>query len=221
MKWFRTRKSTKRPKTPPRAADPVAAIRAHYEPRIATKRENFDVLDWASAHSQRIRFQVLCRNVRLDGKSLLDVGCGLGDLLTFLQRRGIGVAYTGVDLLEKMVAAASRRHPDNAFVCADVFAEDRFAPGSFDVVFVSGMFNLDLGNQAEFLTRALPRLLEIAREHLVFNLLHRRAEFRDDRYAYADPGEVMRILEPLPCEARVVDDYLPNDFTVICRKTAD
>ena len=194
------------------------AIRAHYEPRISASKANFDILDWASPESQHIRFCVLAENVDLDGKSLLDVGSGLGDLWAFLKTAEARVAYTGVDIVEKMVDAARQRHGDARFVCADIFAEEHFAPGSFDVVFCSGTFNLNLGNEEQFLPFALRRLYGLARQHLVFNLLHERSRFRDRKYAYSRPEEIRKIFQPLGCEVRIVDDYLPNDFTVICRK---
>ncbi len=193
-------------------------IHEHYEPRIAPGRPHYDVLDWASESSQVSRFEVLVANTDLAGKSLLDVGCGLGDLWAFLKDRNIPVAYTGVDLVQKMVAAARDGHGDAAFHCGDVFGGDMFEPGSFDVVFSSGVFNLDLGNNAEFLPGAISRLLDLAGESLVFNLLHKRAA-GGSPYFYFDPDQIRPILADLPCRTRILSDYLPNDFTVICVKT--
>ena len=195
------------------------AIHSHYEPRISPYRAGYDILDWASPESQQARFHVLVENVPPAGKSLLDVGCGLGDLWGFLKDRKIAVDYTGVDLVTKMVEAARQRHPDGRFVCADIFQEDTFGPGQFDVVFCSGAFNLNLGNNREFLPVAIRRLVELSREHVVFNLLHHRARSSDPRYFYFVPKDVRRFLAPIDCEMRFIDDYLPNDFTVICTKT--
>ena len=199
----------------------VERIRSHYEPRMTPGRANYDVLDWASTASQQARFEVLLAGVDLRGKSLLDVGCGLGDLYALLRARGIPADYTGVDILEKMAQAARQRHPGARFHCADIFAANPFGAEAFDVVFSSGLFNLNLGNNRDFLSRALARFLEVSREHVVFNMLHTRATTDDDRYFHHHPQEVLRVLKSLPCEARIIDDYLPNDFTVICRKRAD
>ncbi|HAU36183.1 MAG TPA: class I SAM-dependent methyltransferase [Phycisphaerales bacterium] len=193
-------------------------IRRHYEPRIRVGREHFDILDWASAASQEARFGVLADRVELAGRSLLDVGCGLGDLWAYLRRRNIAVDYTGVDLLEKMVSAARARHSEARFVCGDVFTQDLFPPESFDVAFCSGMFNLNLGNNLEFLPRAVGRLLGLVRGTLAINLLHRRRPPAEDRYFCYDPQEVRKLLEPLCGRITILDDYLPNDFTVLCGK---
>ena len=195
------------------------AIRRHYEPRLTPGRENFDVLDWGDAASQQKRFGVLIDHVPLAGKTLLDVGCGLGDLWGVLKERDIPVRYTGVDLIEKMIAAAREQHPDAEFLCADIFADDAPQIGPTDVVFCSGALNLELGNNRRFLPLAMRRMLDLAGETVVVNLLHVRTPEKYDHCAYYDPADVLARLADLPCEARVVDDYLPNDFTVICRKT--
>ena len=194
-------------------------IRHHYQPRIDDGRENYDVVDWASAAAQQIRFAVLADNVPLAGRTLLDVGCGLGDLWAYLEGRGISVDYCGVDLLAEMTASAAGRNAGARFVCGDIFDRGRCVvgpPERFDVVFCSGMLNLDLGNNAEFLPEALRRMLELSTGHMVVNLLHARSEMRYPHCAYYDPEVVMKILEPMPCNVRLIDDYLPNDFTVIC-----
>ena len=195
------------------------AIHRHYEPRIAPGRENFDVLDWGDAESQQRRFQVLVDHVPLAGKTLLDVGCGLGDLWGYLKQLSVPVQYTGVDLIERMIAAAREQHADAEFICADLFADDAPEIGPFDVAFCSGAMNLDLGNNLEFLPRAMRRMLDLASETVVVNLLHVRTPDKYDHCAYYDPADMLTGLADLPCEARIVDDYLPNDFTVICRKT--
>jgi len=199
-------------------------IRQHYGPRISPDREHFDIVDWADAEGQLARFNVLAANVDLAGKTLLDIGCGLGDLLGFLTDRGVEVDYTGVDLLDEMVAAARKLHPTGRFISADVFDPEAALPEElvgrqFDVVFCSGAFNLDLGNNRQFLPRALARMFELSHSLVVFNLLHSRAENKYDQCAYFHPDEILEMLAPLPCRAEVIDDYLSNDFTFICVKT--
>ncbi len=193
-------------------------IRSHYEPRISSFRANHEILDWASPRTQRLRFEALLANVPLGGLSLLDVGCGLGDLYALTRERQIPVDYTGVDILDKMIVLARKNHPEAHFVVADVFAANPFGAGAFDVVYCSGLFNLNLGNNLEFLATALHRFLELSRQTVAFNMLHHRAVCGDPRYFYHDPRHVRSVLESMDATCLIVDDYLDNDFTVICRK---
>lgn len=194
------------------------AIQGHYYPRLSAEKLPHEMLDWASAESQQKRFEVLAENVELGGRKLLDVGCGLGDLLAYLRRRGIETDYTGVDLLQQMVDRCRERFDGGTFVRADVFAEDAFAPGAFDVVFVSGAFNLDLGNNLSFLPAALARLIELSRDCVVVNLLHARWPGREEGYFFYEPAFVLAQLARHAVDVTLLEDYLPNDFTVIVRK---
>ncbi len=53
-----------------------------------------------------------------DGQSLLDVGCGYGELLRFARPRGL---YSGIDLVAEFVDEARRRYPNNHFEVGDLF----------------------------------------------------------------------------------------------------
>ena len=211
-------------------------IQAHYAPRIQPGRESYDILDWADRPSQLARFEVLAQCVELDGRSLLDVGCGLGDLYEYLVHLDRHVDYTGVDIVGAMVEEARRRHGEPArFLWGDVFSDtpalldgrgriaeidhahlNPLAGRRFDVVFCSGVFNLNLGNNGDFLPHALGRLFELARTHVVFNLLHHRTATRYAHCVYYDPDRVAALLSGFPCRVRIVDHYLHNDFTVVC-----
>jgi cyclopropane fatty-acyl-phospholipid synthase-like methyltransferase len=194
------------------------AIHSHYEPRISQYRANHEILDWANSESQLARFEVLAGHIDLRGLSLLDIGCGLGDLWAFLKARKLGVRYTGVDLVAKMVAAAQAGHADGRFVTGDVFADDLLGPERFDVVFCSGIFNLDLGNNEQFIPRALARLFELSGRYVAFNMLHIRAKTRYAHCYYIDPAKVLALVAPLARSSQCIDDYLPNDFTIVCEK---
>ena len=192
------------------------AIRDFYAPRILPGRPSHEVLDWADSAGQLTRFRILAENVDLTGRSLLDVGCGLGDLLEYLDRAGIAADYTGVDIVPEMVEAARRRHPAGEFIVGDIFSENPFLGRRFDVAFCSGLFNLNVGNNRGFLAAALPAMFALATGHVVFNLLHAWTPDKHPHCVYFDPAEVVPMVETMSDRVRIVDDYLPNDFTVVC-----
>jgi hypothetical protein len=55
---------------------------------------------------------------------------------------------------------------------------------------------------------------------VVFNLLHARWPKPEPGYFFYDPQFVLRQLARHKLAVRLIDDYLPNDFTVICLKKA-
>lgn len=192
-------------------------IEKHYSPRINSEDKGYHVLDWESEEAHRGRFTVLTDQLDLSGLSILDVGCGLGDLYGYFREKKIDVSYTGIDLLEGMVKEAENRYPDASFRSGDMFSHDLFSEGEFDVVYSSGIFNLNLGNNREFLKRALPVFFNAASKWVVFNLLDPNHPVQSSKYFYFEPEEVIPWVSEYSKHICVVRDYVPHDFTIISR----
>jgi len=197
----------------------VRKLREHYVSRLAEKEEHAR-LDWEDAYSHRKRFEVLIDHVPLAHKTLLDVGCGVGSLYRFLRDRGIECSYIGVDVLPEMVEMARGYSPEATFLVGDPFHEDLVSSRSVDVVYASGVFNLNIGHPREFLYEAVDRMRTWARETVVFNALHCRSHCQENSYVYYDPEEVIETLKSrYPDRLTLVDDYLINDFTIVLEKS--
>jgi SAM-dependent methyltransferase len=195
-------------------------IRRHYETRVTPHREPFEILDWSSRESQEARFEVLLEVLQQTfaaaaAPRLLDVGCGMADLATFLEKHGRPVRYVGADITLAVLAEARRRSPCRCVLGADVFAAPPFAPRSFDVCYCSGVFNLSLGNNDDFALTALPRLLDLAAGLAVANFLHRRCRRKYEHCHYFDPDALATAMARRGLRVTLIDDYLENDFTLV------
>ncbi|MDC7124774.1 MAG: class I SAM-dependent methyltransferase, partial [Spirochaetales bacterium] len=166
--------------------------------------------------------RALTDNVNLDGKSILDVGCGCGDLYDLIKTDyKINSRYLGVYILEKMVKRAESEHEEASFFLADIFddsffAEDAFGCCNFDITFTSGIFNLQAGNNEDFLKKAIPILASLSTEAFVFNLLNPESPDPDNRYFYYAPEKAAELAEPFSKKIELIDGYLDNDYTLIC-----
>jgi len=205
--------------------DRVRRIREHYEPLVHPEWESFRILDWSSREAQVARFRVLAevlqapalRAVRVGSAplSLLDVGCGLTDLCTYLEERAVAARYFGVDITPGILREAHRRWPGRRLFRADMFTAAPFRPRTFDVAYCSGIFNLDLGNNRQFVRAALPRLMASVRGCVVANFLHSRARCPYAQCFYFEPEEICGYVEGKASGVELIDDYLENDFTVV------
>jgi SAM-dependent methyltransferase len=177
---------------------------------------------WENAQAQLLRFDVLLSAVKLEGKSLLDVGCGVGNLLEYLNQRNISVDYTGVDLIERMISLAQSKNLKGSFYHLDLFESNPFPNHSFDIVFASGIFCVDFGNNEQFLKLAINTMATLAREAIVFNFLHKNSPDKELGFSYSDPMEIKLMVEKLlsKAEVSIIEGYLDNDFTVVCRLNA-
>jgi len=80
--------------------------------------------------------------------SILEVGCGNGELLALLPNRNV----TGVDVSEKQVELAKKRIPYGSFYpgCAEVLSENQNIHQKFDVIVLSETINLGADVQKIF-----------------------------------------------------------------------
>jgi SAM-dependent methyltransferase len=117
----------------------------------------YDVLHQVSGLA-RVHGEMITLAGPLDGRSVLDVGCGTGNLLRATGKRHRGVELTGVDPDLKMLARAERKMR-RAGLKAQLdrgFAQElAFPDESFDVVFSSLMLHhLDTPSKDEMLAEA-------------------------------------------------------------------
>ena len=77
--------------------------------------------------------------------SIMDVGCGTGDLLPYLRSRGWLGRYVGVDIVPGFIEGCQAHYddPDASFVCGD-FTDRKFRKslGRFDTVTSLSVFGL-------------------------------------------------------------------------------
>jgi len=170
-------------------------------------------LYWENQQVQELRFEVLLDCGLAAGDSVLDVGCGFGDLYYYLKARELEVDYTGIDLSPDMIEAAQARTPQAQWAVGDLFDFDP-KPQAYDWVMLSGALNEPLQDSGEYLQAILPRLYQTCRKGLALNLLNAD-------YAWAPgqlytlqpycPDDVMALLSTLSPYTRLRLDYLPLD----------
>jgi SAM-dependent methyltransferase len=168
---------------------------------------------WGSETSQRRRFEVLTGIATPLEGSVLDVGCGLGDLYIFLKDRGFDGTYHGVDIQPDMVAAARARTPEVQFAMLDITGLAEPLP-RYDYVFMSGAANIAHDRYPETMEALIRRMYALASRGVAFNLLSNRADFIEPGEVYADPGGVLDFCLGLTRRVMLRHDYMPHDFTV-------
>lgn len=192
------------------------AIGRYYDDLVARYGHDPRACDYGRAESQAIKFAVLSQVAPLDGKRILDVGCGFADYATYLSAHFRDVGYTGVDLSAAMVASAHALHPDLAIRAANILDED---VGSFDIVTANGIFYL-LGAEAPDLMHALiARMYASATEAVAFNSLSAWATDQEAGEYYADPSAVLDYCRTLTPWVVLRHDYHSRDFTVYLYRT--
>ena len=180
----------------------------------------FRALLWASPNTQRARFDALIRLVDLNGRSLLDVGCGRADLLDHLLSKEIRPAhYVGLEGVATLSnAAEAKRRAGAMIVRTDFVAEPKRMFVGAHVVYFSGSLNtLD----AASFYRTIRLAYEAAAEALVFNFLCSPLLAGAPYLHWRQPSEVLAFARTLTREVRQLNDYLDGDCTLMLTKPAE
>lgn len=196
-------------------------IKEYYEDNYKVGYPDYYIQGWENKTAQEMRFKELIGESNLNNKRILDVGCGTGNLLEYINPIYTGFDYTGVDILPHMIDIAVEKKLNGKFLCIDLFKNNPFDSNSFDAIFSSGIFNLNLGNNKEFLMDALEVFQKLSCETIAFNLLWDKSPDREDKYYYFAPEEVGQWLSEEHGErwhVNILKGYLKNDFTVSLKK---
>lgn len=149
----------------------------------------------------------------LNNATVLDYGCGTGDLYKFFTRRGFTVKYTGVDINENFINLAKRKYPDCTFRVMNI--DDDELEGFYDYIFICGVFNLRVPGVQDDLKNALVNLFKHCNKGLALNALSSHTPIKDTELNYTSPEEMVKFaLENLSPSVALRHDRIPDDFTL-------
>ncbi len=169
-------------------------------------------LDWGGERTQRMRFGVLAEVGELEGRSVLDVGCGFADFAAYLEAQGVNARYVGVDVASEVVAMARAKRPHLDIRLGRV--ED--VEETFDYVVASGIFNLKVEDNYGLTEAILRAMAARSRRAVAANFIsgwHGLDSLAEHIFAH-DPDRMLRTALGLAPFATLRHDYLPHDFTL-------
>ena len=188
-----------------------------YDQNVRKHNNDIKSVAWGSRESQQKRFEILSQIADLEGRSVLDVGCGLGDFYRWLKDRYRDIKYTGVDITPSMVELASKKHPGAKFYILDILESNSVMP-AYDFVFASGIFNRRITKHKHFIKDTIVRMFDLSKQGIAFNIMSTKADFMEKKEYYADPGKMLDFCLGLSRKVALMHNYMPHDFTVFVYK---
>lgn len=174
--------------------------------------------DYGRPESQRIKFEVLAQTMPLQGKRVLDVGCGFADFADYLFAYYGELTYEGIDITPRMIEEARRLHPALSLRVLDILEQDPGGP--YDLVTANGIFYL-LGKGAEsYMRQLIVRMYEFSSSAVAFNSLSIWADHKESGESYADPLATVEFCRTLTPWVVLRHDYMPHDFTIYMYREA-
>lgn len=176
-----------------------------------------EALGYRGEESQSRRFETFLSVADLNGGSVLDVGCGHGDLKGYLDEHFHGFDYVGIDQMVEFVTQARAlygQRPSCYFCIADF--TDAELPQA-DYVFASGVLGYRCEDEGFYFSMIVKMYLA-ANKALAFNMLDAAKFPQHPLLVGHDVEKVLELCKRLSPDVRLVQGYLEDDFTVLMYK---
>ena len=180
---------------------------------------------WKASHflsqdSQWGVYHALMSRLPINNVTLLDVGCGQGDLIPFIyQNKKKVTQYHGIDVSAKMVDFAVKKYGPEMFTHGNFLDPERSF--EYDVVVAAGPYNYrvheNYHQQFDYLRSAVTKMYKSCRRACAFTLLsshgYEIAKDWNELVCY-EPWEVMEFCMQLTTAVVVDHASIPAEFTV-------
>ena len=194
--------------------DSYKTIIAHYERCLQEHGTGPRAVDWKDEHGATTRYDVMLDLLRTETEpvTLLDFGCGLGDLKHHIDARGLDhVHYVGLDVSPAYAEAARAALPGTTIHCMDVLQDDSALP-DYDYIVMNGIFTRrqDLGHadMLAYLERLGSAVFAHARRGLAFNVMSAHVDWKSEDLFHPEVSELAGVVARAMSRHMVLrDDY--------------
>jgi len=190
-----------------------ATIIHYHRHRIKAFSDTVKSLGWKGEESQLKRFEVIFQLADFNSCSIMDVGCGQGDLKGFLGQRVAGFSYIGIDQMPEFIIEAEKRYgymPDTHFYQADFSSAEL---PKVDYVIASGALGYRSANTAYY-KEVIASMYASAKCALAFNMLDVTAFPEHPLLVGHDAEEIVAFCKMLSPRVELINNYLDDDFTL-------
>jgi 2-polyprenyl-3-methyl-5-hydroxy-6-metoxy-1,4-benzoquinol methylase len=172
-------------------------------------KNSIECVGWLDgSENAQLRFQKIYEAGIDDDDSVLDVGCGVAHLHTYLKNQGWNGKYLGIDPNKKAIDLV-----DENINAVHATVEDIAKNEKWDWAIANGVFNLGLKEEHSFWI--IENMISHANKGIIFNML--LAPYEDPKYEAYDPKWVKLKLEKYGHKKiEIIEDYMGDDaeFTV-------
>jgi SAM-dependent methyltransferase len=204
-----------------------------YYKQLNKYQNDYDKVGWHNGViGQNVRFKVLLDIGVKDGDTILDFGCGLGDLYGYLIKNNYKVNYLGVDICDFLIQGAKNKYPLGNFFTINDLTDIDF---NFDWFISSGVFTY--GFSFKEFVHILKEAYKKSNKGLSINMLefieekkkiHSSIKYYNNQINFFNPRLLSNYLKKFFGENTVIQNYdevldtkiygLYTDFTIYIKK---
>jgi SAM-dependent methyltransferase len=155
-------------------------------------------------------------------RSVLDIGCGMGNLIEFLHQRGVRPSdYLGIDLVEQFIVLCQNRYQEPCRFLHANFVSDSFIPDRrFDLVTAIGVLVSRVFQYEQYIEHSIRKMIALSSKYVVFNIIteidsslgNYNSGNRIGRVTYIPKQRLIRILDSVT--SGISADYTIREATI-------
>jgi ubiquinone/menaquinone biosynthesis C-methylase UbiE len=185
-----------------------------YNNRFVEFGRNIKTVGWGSEKDQYLRFEMLFRGINPKGKKILDIGCGLGDLIPFLnEKTGGDYTYIGIDIAEKLIIDARKIYASNnrLFYIGDIFS---ITETDIDIAVLSGALSFKTQGIETYAKNTLLRMVSLSKEVACLNFLSKYVDFELEKNQHYSPEKIFSWAKSASNRVNLFHDYPLYEFSI-------
>ena len=204
----------------------MSDLKQHYQTLFAKHGSHHHAVQYSAKQSQFASFRILLQNLQLND-SILDIGCGLGDMLAFLRTEMNFIGhYKGLDFVPEFIQAAKQRFADDSHAEFEEFNLNTSAlPEGYSLVVLAGVFNNLMDDNESFMNSTIKNMYKASNSKVAFNALSTYVDYQDESLYYYDPLKVFDFCKrELSSKVTLRHDYcvkensIPFEFSIYLYK---
>jgi trans-aconitate methyltransferase len=187
---------------------------ARYEERLKVFGVSPEALGWGGGRErQDLRFRTALEFLKFSSKpvnSILDVGCGFGDLGNWLIGHYPDIAYTGIDINPSLIDLGM----GNGVLNLSTQPLETFEPKSFDLVVANGIFNYRMLNESHenYVEQMLSKLLSVSKVGIAVDFMSTHVEFEHENAFHCPQELIVNTIRNFTRRFVIRNDYLDFEF---------
>ncbi|MFW6222036.1 MAG: class I SAM-dependent methyltransferase [Bacteroidota bacterium] len=193
-----------------------------YERRLEKFGYSPEALGWGKGGRQELRFSVLADEaLKNPQSSVLDVGCGFGDLCGYLMANGWQGRYTGIDIVPGLIEIAKKRNPNASFVLGNV-SNVIDCVENHDYIISSGVFNAKIADDNKaYIKFNMEKMFRKCNICLCVDFMSTWVDYQQEGSWHTDPVWILETARSLSRRLTLRIDYMPYEFSIFVYKNAE
>ncbi|MDC3126704.1 class I SAM-dependent methyltransferase [Candidatus Pelagibacter sp.] len=183
-------------------------------------------VSWSSTNKTIIRYRFISdfiNNITQKKKiSVLDVGCGYGALLKYINHRSKNFKYLGIDSNSNSINFAKDKYKLKNISFEKISLLNLEKKKKYNIVLANGLFtfkhNLTEKKMYNFLFQGIKKMINLSNEYIIFNIMSRNVDYIEKNIFYPKLIKVLNFIDRFKKSYIIDTSIKEHEIFIIIKK---